>query len=273
MDHSRLKRLLQDVKTGLVDVPSALERLRTLPFEDVGFASLDHHRTIRQGFPEVIFCEGKTAAQVLTIARSLLKHGSRVLATRVDKAVARALCRLDRKAVFHELARAVVMGGPSRQAPKGDILILTAGTADVPVAEEARITAEAMGSRVTVFYDVGVAGIHRVLARHARLLEARVLVVAAGMDGVLPSVVGGLVDRPVVAVPTSRGYGASFGGLAALLTMLNSCAAGVAVMNIDNGFGAGCLAHRINLLGEQALSGQPPALSTHTQKRRIRKRF
>jgi NCAIR mutase (PurE)-related protein len=210
---------------------------------------VDHHRAIRQGFPEVIFCEGKTPAQVVAIARGLLKQANRLLATRVEPRVARALRRLDRRAVYHEAARCVVVEA-RRRLRKGDVLVITAGTADIPVAEEARVTAEVMGSKVETLYDVGVAGIHRVLARHQRLLQARVLVVVAGMDGVLPSVVGGLVDRPVVAVPTSRGYGASLGGLAALLTMLNSCAAGVGVMNIDNGFGAGCLAHRINMLGE-----------------------
>jgi len=179
-----------------------------------------------------------------------LKKGGPLLATRVEPDVAAALGRLDRRAVYHDVARTVVI---QRRRPelRGDILVVTAGTADIPVAEEARVTAEVMGSRVESLYDVGVAGIHRVLGRHDRLLRARVLVVVAGMDGVLPSVVGGLVDRPVVAVPTSRGYGASFGGLAALLTMLNSCASGVGVMNIDNGFGAGCLAHRINILGDR----------------------
>lgn len=247
MDAQRLEKLLTNLKAGKVSVATVLKRLRTLPFEDLGFASLDHHRSLRQGFPEVIFCEGKTRAQVIAIARSLLKKGGPLLATRVEPDVARALLRLDRRAVYHEPARVVVI---QKQHPtlKGDILVVTAGTADIPVAEEARVTAEVMGSRVETMYDVGVAGIHRVLGRHARLLEARVVVVVAGMDGVLPSVIGGLVDRPVVAVPTSRGYGASFGGLAALLTMLNSCAAGVAVMNIDNGFGAGVLAHRINIL-------------------------
>ncbi len=249
MDQNLLKRLLQAVQAGKLDVAEALERLRTLPSEDLGFASVDHHRSIRQGFPEVIFCEGKTRAQVLAIARGLLKKGGPLLATRVEPDMAGTLLKLDRRAVYHELARClVVQKGKPRD--KGDILVVTAGTADIPVAEEARVTAEVMGSRVEVLYDVGVAGIHRVLKRHDRLLRARALVVVAGMDGVLPSVVGGLVDRPVIAVPTSRGYGASFGGLAPLLTMLNSCASGVGVMNIDNGFGAGCLAHRINMLGE-----------------------
>ncbi|OLB03049.1 MAG: nickel pincer cofactor biosynthesis protein LarB [Nitrospirae bacterium] len=250
MDSVRLKRLLRNLQAGTVGLAAAVERLRTLPYEDLGFASVDHHRSIRQGFPEVVFCEGKTRAQIVAIARDLLKKGGPLLATRVEPDVAAALGRLDRRAVYHDLARVVVI---QRRKPelRGDILVVTAGTADIPVAEEAKVTAEVMGSRVESLYDVGVAGIHRVLGQQDRLLRARVLVVVAGMDGVLPSVVGGLVDRPVVAVPTSRGYGASFGGLAALLTMLNSCASGVGVMNIDNGFGAGCLAHRINMLGEK----------------------
>jgi hypothetical protein len=227
-----------------------MRRLRALPYEDLGFASVDHHRSLRQGFPEVIFCEGKSADQVLAIARRLLKKGGPLLATRVDRTLGRALERLDRRAVYHESARAVVIQ-PRPGRSLGDVLVVTAGTADIPVAEEARVTAETMGSRVETVFDVGVAGIHRVLDHHERLQRARVIVVVAGMDGVLPSVVGGLVDCPVVAVPTSRGYGASFGGIAALLTMLNSCAAGVAVVNIDNGFGAGCLAHRINILGKE----------------------
>ena len=249
MDEQRLKKLLREIRTGRLDVDIAMERLRAFPYEDLGFASVDHHRSIRQGFPEVIFCEGKTRAQIIAIAKGLLKKGGPLLATRVPAEAAHGLKRLDRRAVFHEAARAVVI---QRRKPKlkGDILVVTAGTADIPVAEEARVTAEVMGSRVDVLYDVGVAGIHRVLVRHDRLRRARVLVVVAGMDGVLPSVVGGLVDKPVIAVPTSRGYGASFGGLAALLTMLNSCASGVGVVNIDNGFGAGCLAHRINVLSE-----------------------
>lgn len=250
MNQHALRRLLEGLRARRIDIPLALERLRTLPFEDLGFAAVDHHRSIRQGFPEVIFCEGKTQAQTVAIAKRLLKRGGPLLATRVSPPVARALRRFDRRARYNETARTVVIQ-PRRPARRGDVLVVTAGTADIPVAEEARVTAEVMGSRVEVLYDVGVAGIHRVLGRHDRLRRARVLVVVAGMDGVLPSVVGGLVDRPVVAVPTSRGYGASFGGLAALLTMLNSCAAGVGVVNIDNGFGAGCLAHRINALAER----------------------
>ena len=247
MDPKILKKILTDLRMGKATVDGVIDRLRTLPYEDLGFASVDHHRSIRQGFPEVIFCEGKTRAQVVGIARGLLKKGCPLLATRAEPEIGRALTRLDHRAVYHELARVVVL---ERRKPilKGDILIVTAGTSDIPVAEEARLTAEIMGSRTELLYDVGVAGIHRLFSRHARLLEARVLIVVAGMDGALPSVIGGLVHRPVIAVPTSRGYGASFGGLAALLTMLNSCAAGLGVVNIDNGFGAGCLAHRINVM-------------------------
>lgn len=249
MDRQRLKRLLSDLRRGALSVEDAMRRLCALPYEDLGFASVDHHRALRQGFPEVIFCEGKTGDQVLAIAKRLLKRGGPLLATRADRTLGRALERLDRRAVYHDAARAVVIQARKPRL-RGDVLIVTAGTADIPIAEEARVTAETMGSYVETLFDVGVAGIHRILDRHDRLQRARVIVVVAGMDGVLPSVVGGLVDCPLVAVPTSRGYGASFGGIAALLTMLNSCAAGVAVVNIDNGFGAGCLAHRINVIGE-----------------------
>ena len=247
MDEKLLKKLLVDLQSGKITIDATLDRLRTLPYEDLGFASVDHHRAIRQGFPEVIFCEGKTQAQVLGIARGLLKKGGPLLATRVEPEIGRSLTRLTRRAVYHELARVVAIQ-PRSPMLRGDVLIVTAGTSDIPVAEEARLTAEIMGSRTETVYDVGVAGIHRLFNRHERLLKARVLVVVAGMDGALPSVIGGLVNRPVIAVPTSRGYGASFGGLAALLTMLNSCASGIGVVNIDNGFGAGCLAHRINVM-------------------------
>jgi NCAIR mutase (PurE)-related protein len=247
MDQKLLKKLLTDLKIGKTSVDAVIDRLRTLPYEDLGFASVDHHRAIRQGFPEVIFCEGKTRAQVLGIARGLLKKGGPLLATRAEPEIGRSLTRLTRRAVYHELARVVAIQ-PRPPMLRGDVLIVTAGTSDIPVAEEARLTAEIMGSRTETVYDVGVAGIHRLFNRHERLLKARVILVVAGMDGALPSVIGGLVNRPVIAVPTSRGYGASFGGLAALLTMLNSCAAGIGVVNIDNGFGAGCLAHRINVM-------------------------
>jgi hypothetical protein len=248
MNQEGLERLLRDVRQGQLSVEQALQRLRSLPYEDLGFASLDHHRSLRQGFPEVVLCEGKSTAQVVAIARALFKKQGPFLATRAEPPVARAVCKLNRRARYYPDARLVAVH-PTRSKSVGHILVVTAGTADLPVAEEARITAEVMGSRVERLYDVGVAGIHRLLGRKERLFEARVVVVVAGMDGVLPSVVGGLVQCPVIAVPTSRGYGASFGGVAALLTMLNSCAAGVGVMNIDNGFGAACLAHRINLVG------------------------
>lgn len=247
MNPEELERLLQDVRQGRLSVERALQRLRFLPYEDLGFASLDHHRSLRQGFPEVVLCEGKSTAQVVAIARALFKKHGPFLATRAEPTTARAICKLNRRARYYPDARLVAVH-PPRSKSLGHILVITAGTADLPVAEEASVTAEVMGSRVERLYDVGVAGLHRLLGRKERLFEARVVIVIAGMDGVLPSVVGGLVQRPVIAVPTSRGYGASFGGVAALLTMLNSCAAGVGVMNIDNGFGAACLAHRINIL-------------------------
>jgi NCAIR mutase (PurE)-related protein len=249
MTPERLRALLHNVQSGSLSVNAALERLRTLPFEDLGFASLDHHRAVRQGFPEVVFCEGKSEAQILAIAKNFLHRKVPLLATRIEPRAARALCRLNRRARYFEAARVVAVP-PVRWVRRGMVMVVTAGTADIAVAEEARVTAEIMGSRVDTLYDVGVAGLHRLLGQQERLHQARVVVVAAGMDGVLPSVVGGLVRQPVIAVPTSKGYGASFGGLSALLTMLNSCAAGVGVMNIDNGFGAGCLAHRINMVGE-----------------------
>jgi len=207
-------------------------------------------RSARQGFPAVVFCDGKTQAEITSLARKLLAQHRHLLVPRVTPEVARALLRLDPRARYHESARAVTIHDVTRRL-KGDVLIVTAGTADIPIAEEARVTAEVMGSLVEVIYDVGVAGLHRVLARHSRLLQARVVVVVAGMDGALPSVIGGLVNCPVIAVPTSIGYGASFGGLAPLFTMLNSCASGVGVVNINNGFSAGCLAHRINVLANE----------------------
>lgn len=253
MNTTALNRLLKQVRSGEVSVSQALNRLRLLPYEDLGFASVDHHRALRQGFPEVIFCEGKTVGQIRDIARHLLRTGHPLLATRAVPAVAAVLKKLHPQAVYHESARAVTIPRGAK-AKKGRVLIVTAGTSDIPVAEEARVTAELMGSHVQTLYDVGVAGIHRLLDRQELLRQARVLIVVAGMDGVLPSVVGGLVDRPIIAVPTSQGYGASFGGVAALLTMLNACSNGIGVVNIDNGFGGACLAHRINLLGESSSS-------------------
>ena len=262
MNPEALERLLTKVQTGTLSVATAIGQLRTLPYENLGFASVDHHRSLRQGFPEVIFCEGKTSAQIRAIAKALLKHHRPLLATRATRQVAALIKRLDRRAVYHDEARIVSIRDPKRQL-RGHVLVITAGTSDIPVAEEARVTAEVMGSRVETLYDVGVAGIHRLLERQSRLMQARVVVVVAGMDGVLPSVVGGLVPCPVVAVPTSRGYGASFGGLAALLTMLNSCAAGVGVMNIDNGFGAGGVRGELPELREIEFCNYPLRLTPH----------
>ena len=247
MRPERLKRLLREVRTGRQSVGSALRVLKDFPSEELGFASVDHHRHLRQGMPEVIYGEGKTPAQVLAIARRLLRAGADLLVTRVEEPVAGDIEQLDARAVYHPAARMVVVR-QRRARPIGHVVVLAAGTSDLQVAEEARITAEALGSRVTACYDVGVAGIHRLFAKLAVLQRARVPIVVAGMDGALAGVVGGLVKHPVIAVPTSVGYGAAFGGLSALLAMLNCCAAGVGVVNIDNGFGAGCLAHRINTL-------------------------
>ena len=245
MNQTQLAQLLKDVQGGKISIAKALSQLRTLPFEDLGFASVDHHRSLRQGFPEVILCEGKTSAQIVAIAKKLMKSNGPFLATRAESSVAKQLTRLHRKAVYHKMAKIVAIADSDRKQ-EGLVVVVTAGTSDVPIAEEARVTAEVMGSHVETLYDVGVAGIHRLLDRQAILHQARVVIVVAGMDGVLPSVVGGLIDRPIVAVPTSQGYGANFGGLAPLLTMLNACSSGIGVVNIDNGFGAGCLAHRIN---------------------------
>ena len=232
---------------GSVSVEQAFEDLRALPYEKVAGAHVDHHRGIRQGVPEVIFGEGKTAEQIVTIARSMRKAGTGVLVTRLTDEKMRTLRRRLRGAEVHPEARClVVRDSPPKVLGKGTVLVVTAGTSDIPVAEEAAVTAEFLGNQVDRLFDVGVAGIHRLLLQQERLRGARVIVVAAGMEGALASVVGGLTDKPVIAVPTSVGYGASFGGLAALLAMLNSCAAGIAVMNIDNGFGAGYFAHLVN---------------------------
>ncbi len=250
MNSSDLTKLLESVRAGKTTVRSALERLKHLPFEDIAYAHIDHHRHLRHGMPEVIYCEGKTLAQISGIAKRMLAAGSDILATRASDEAYKAIKKLDRRAVYHPASRAIVIQHEKKKPTMGIVLVLTAGTSDIPVAEETAVTATALGSTVQTVFDVGVAGIHRVLSKKDILDSARVIVVVAGMDGALPSVVGGLVDKPVIAVPTSVGYGAGFQGLAPLLTMLNSCASGIAVMNIDNGFGAGVLAHRINLLGE-----------------------
>jgi NCAIR mutase (PurE)-related protein len=249
MTGDRLKKLLAAVADGSVSVEEAFGRLRRLPYENVGDARVDHHREIRQGVPEVIFGEGKTAEQIVAIARSMRRAGTGVLITRLSEEKIRAVRRALRGAVVHPEARCVVVpNGKAGVAGKGGVLVVTAGTSDIPVAEEAAVTAGFLGSRVERLYDVGVAGIHRLLLKEEMLRKARVIVVAAGMEGALASVVGGLTDRPVIAVPTSVGYGASLGGVAALLGMLNSCAPTVAVVNIDNGFGAGVLASVIDRL-------------------------
>jgi len=246
MEEASLRKLLSGLKSGAITVDDCLRKLKSLPFEDLGFAKIDHHRAIRCGFPEVIFCQGKTTPQVIAIAERIVEHGQNLLATRATSEVMAALVELFPDAQANDVARTVVvLRHPPKSAP-GFVAIVCAGTSDLPVAQEARVTAEAMGSKTVSFTDVGVAGIHRLLGHTAELQQASVIIVVAGMEGALASVVGGLVDRPVVAVPTSIGYGASFGGLAPLLTMLNSCAAGVSVVNIDNGFGAGYMAALIN---------------------------
>lgn len=242
----QLKKLLNQVKTGSLGVEEAVEKLRHLPFEDLGFAHIDHHRQIRQGFPEVIYCPNKTTEQITKIFMSLAKKGNNVLATRAQPEVFKQLAKKIPKLRYEKLAKAIVLEQKKIKPSKSILPIITAGTADLPVAEEARVTAEIMGQRTELIYDVGVAGLHRLLAHVPKLQKANVVIVVAGMEGALASVVGGLVSCPVIAVPTSVGYGASFDGLAALLTMLNSCASGVTVVNIDNGFSAAVSATLIN---------------------------
>lgn len=246
IDTERLRQLLASVRSGEVSVDDAISQLAVLPYEDIGLAKIDHHRAVRRGFPEVVFGAGKTAEQVAAIVARLTSGADRVLVTKVDEACFDAVRQLVPDAEYHPIARVITINRTKEAPSRPGVMVLSGGTSDIPVAEEAAITAELMGSAVERSYDVGVAGVHRLLDHLPRLRAARVVVVVAGMEGALPSVVGGLVAVPVIAVPTSVGYGASFGGLAALLTMLNSCAAGVAVVNIDNGFGAGYLAALIN---------------------------
>lgn len=246
MDRHQLENLLTDVREGRTAVPDALERLRGMPFEDLGFAKLDHHRALRTGMPEVIFAEGKTPAQVALIFARMAQAGGNVLATRASRTTFEAVVAAEPRAVFHETARAITLHQADPAAGKGMVAVVCAGTSDLPIAEEAAVTARLMGNAVELIADVGVAGIHRLLAQQHSLKNARVLIVCAGMEGALPTVVGGLVNAPVIAVPTSVGYGASFGGVAALLGMLNTCAPNVCVVNIDNGFGAACIASLIN---------------------------
>jgi NCAIR mutase (PurE)-related protein len=243
-----IRKLFQQVRAGKVSPDEAVEKLRHLPFEDLGFAKLDHHRAMRAGMPEVVFGEGKTPAQMAQIFSRLARHGGNLLATRASEKQFAAVKKKVRGAEYRQLARAIVLQRDRKKYGKGVIAVVSAGTSDIPVAEEAVATAEVMGNDVEHLYDVGVAGIHRLLANRGTLARARVIIVCAGMEGALPSVVGGLVGVPVIAVPTSVGYGAAFKGVAALLGMMNSCASNVSVVNIDNGFGAGYVAALINRL-------------------------
>lgn len=249
MDAQAIENLLVAVREGRLSVQDALQQLRALPYENLEFARIDTHRALRTGFPEVVFCQGKTPEHVVAILERLSNRHRKVLATRATPELAAVVKERFPRIRYHETARILVLGEsePEASVPQDRyVLVVAAGTSDLPIAEEAAVTASEMGSRVERLYDVGVAGLHRLLANSEMLFGAYVLVVVAGMEGALPSVVGGLVSRPVIAVPTSVGYGAHFSGLAPLLTMLNSCAPGVAVVNIDNGFGAGYLAHLIN---------------------------
>jgi NCAIR mutase (PurE)-related protein len=255
MNQAELLKLLESVQAGKLSPAAAIERLKHLPFEDLGFAKVDHHRALRQGFAEVVFAKGKTAQQVAGIVRAMLRNKDsrqNILITRADTkvfaAVKKAIGKIARAARFHPLSGVITIERSDEITGKGLILVVSAGTSDIPVAEEALLTARMMGNRVDQLYDVGVAGIHRLLEHREKLTQARVIICVAGMEGALPSVVGGLVPVPVIAVPTSVGYGASLGGIAALLGMLNSCASNVTVVNIDNGFGAACVASCINRL-------------------------
>lgn len=247
MNIHKLERLLVQVRSGKISIDETMGQLKSLPFEDLGYARIDHHRSIRKGFPEVIWGEGKTSLEILSIMKRLKKNEQNILVTRLEEKKAKTIQRVFPKSRYYPRSKVLTyLTHPVKPIGKGTILVITAGTTDIPVAEEAAITARLMGNPVETLYDVGVAGIHRLLSERKRLEAARVLIVVAGMEGALPSVVGGLVDRPVIAVPTSIGYGTSFGGITALLAMLNSCASGVAVVNIDNGFGAGYMASLMN---------------------------
>jgi len=259
MQAELLRELLNEVRNGDRSVDSAIESLRNLPYEDLGFARLDHHRALRKGFPEVVFCEGKRIEHVVDIMQRLEQKHSPVLATRANRDVYQAVAARLPAAKYFEDARIIQLGVNGHRETATTVLIICAGTADLNVAEEAAVTANALGSRTERLYDVGVAGVHRLLAARETLNAANVIVVVAGMDGALPTLVGGLVSAPVIAVPTSIGYGTGLGGTAALMTMLNACAPGIAVVNIDNGFGAGYMAHLINLRGTQVTAGEDAA--------------
>lgn len=246
MTAEEITKMLQQVRSGKLSVAGAVERLSNLAYEDLGYAKIDHHRALRQGFPEVILARGKAPAQVEGIVRGMLARRHNILITRGDAALFEHVRKLDPRAAFHKLSGTITIIRDRKIRGKGKVVVVSAGTSDIPVAEEAIVTIETMGNRVQSLFDVGVAGIHRLLGESRHLRDARVIIVVAGMEGALPSVVAGMVAAPVIAVPTSIGYGASFGGIAALLGMLNCCASNVAVVNIDNGFGAGYLASVIN---------------------------
>jgi len=249
MNRESLEKILAEVHANKMSPEAALSKLETLPYEDLSFARIDHHRSLRGSLPEAIFCENKTPDQILTIIDSMRQSGTTVLGTRLsEEAHSLIEAKLPKEAKYDKISRTLVLKGDQEKDLVGNISILCAGTSDIPVAEEAAITAETFHNRVERIYDVGVAGVHRLFDQLDKIKESKVIIVIAGMDGALPSVVGGLVKQPVIAVPTSVGYGAAFNGLAPLLSMLNSCAPGIAIVNIDNGFGAACMAHKINAL-------------------------
>jgi len=252
LEKEKIRELLADIRDGKVEIDDALRTLRSLPYEDLGFAKIDTHRDLRKGFPEVILCKGKTIEQITEIVSRISSENDFIMATKASRDVYEAIKRVREDAVYHETARIVLIGRRKRKRAKGVILVVSAGTSDIPIAEEVAVTAETMGNTVERLYDIGVSGVHRLFDSKEKLFSASVIIVVAGMEGALASVVGGLVDKPVIAVPTSGGYGASFDGLAALLSMLNCCAPGVVVVNIDNGFGAGYFASVINQMAGEA---------------------
>jgi NCAIR mutase (PurE)-related protein len=254
MKPENLKILLDDLHKQKLTPIQAIAKLKNLPYEDMGFAKVDHHRELRSGMPEVIYCQGKTVIQIKKIIQSMNRAGNSILATKLNKDVFRKIKNsLPKFSKYNETARTLVIDKNKSKKKSGKIIIISAGTSDIPIAEEASVTAQLLGSKTETLFDVGVAGIHRLFNNLERIRKARVVIVVAGMEGALASVVGGLVDKPLIAVPTSIGYGSSFGGVSALLSMLNSCSPGIAVVNIDNGFGAGSMAHRINIVGDPIL--------------------
>lgn len=251
LHEENLRELLKSVENGSINIDKAVDALKNLPYEDLGYAMIDHHRTLRRGHPETIFCAGKTTEQIIGIAGQMIKKDVNVLGTRVKEEVFKAVKEKYPLAEYHSDARAFVIKNRKIEKTKKEILIITAGTSDIPVAEEAVVTAELLGNSVTKLYDAGASGIHRILSHREKLDKASVIIVVAGMDGVLPTIVAGLINKPVIAVPTSVGYGTGFNGISALLTMLNSCASGITVVNIDNGYGAGYAASLINHLADK----------------------